>query len=616
MEIIFSFQKLKPKLLMSNEFEENKATNPDFVDGRVKVDVKIIKAEDLQLEGKDSNKLNSFIQVALDSDPKQTYKTNSIKGPNPEWNETFNLKIQDLESAVLLITVNSKEGNLSLTKPQVIGKRIKISFLSFHYGETKQVVKELHNKEDQYLGKLYIEISLHEDPKAKKKESKLCFSVLAVEGHELEEDNYSVQLKMVADDTSNPITNTVRGTDPVWDEELFIKTSKAKNDVLKVVLLKDDKKYIKSVKFPCSDFSIGQQPITFDDDVFNTKNQKVGHLKFIITPLDYETDISNDKKYDLNVNLIDSKGYDEADEPLTCDLQINGKSVATSKGSKNFKWNENFVVPCNNLQKDVFTIKPSKGDGIAIMLNSLELGQLKEINEEVPDLDDHYIHFTLLPAEHSRRTRSRGNKCDELSFDNLSSKYSTSFSSLPSDADIHSISGLKSGEDQQHHHEKIDAAASNEAKPCRYDNVKGSLTSLDGLIDVANGAESQVYVTMDVISHGLNLKKNLSKKSKKVAHGESPSLKFDLPRIKKGNKLVFTIWQQPSGADASKIGVVEIPVYEIPEGTDASLSRDVQKPADNAALDSYSSFGTASFKLTHSIEYLWPSEKNEKKDDN
>lgn len=572
--------------------------NSGFVDGRVKVDVKIIRAENLQVDGKP----NAYVQVSLQSDESQKKKTAAIKNdPNPNWNETLSFLVQDIETETLLINIKNKGLGL---KDADIGKRIKISFLSFHYGETKEVEKELHNK-DQVCGKIYIQISLHEDPKKKaEKESKMCFSVLAVEARDLEEGDYAVQLKMKADDTSNPITAAVHGTNPQWNEELFIKTAKAKTDTLKVILLKDDKKYIQSVKFNTADFSLGQEAVTYDDDVYNLKKQKVGHLKLLITPLDYNTDISKDSKYDLNVNLIDCKGYDNEDEPLTCDLQINGKSFVTSNGSKNFKWNESFVVPCNNLQKDVFTVKPSKGDGIAIMLNSLKLGEVKEFNEEVPDIDDHYIHFTLQPGEHKYRTRSVN--CADFALDELSSVYSTSFSSIPT-ADQKSISDFSAGEEQQHHHQIIQPAKNiDDIKPPRYDNVKGSLKSLTGLAD-PSGSQPSIYVTLDLLSHGKNKKKHFQAKSNECGHNETPQLNFDFQRIKKGNTLVFNVWEN-AGSEPTNIGVIEVPVKDIPEGGDeSSLNYDVKKPENfNGNADS---FGTATLNLSHTVNFAWPAEQ-------
>lgn len=582
---------------MSNTADQSKTG--DFVDGRVQVDVKIIRAEGLV-----GDKLNPYVTVTLGSDESQKKKTNVVKNSNdPVWDETFSFKVQDIETENLYINLKSKGLGL---KDAEIGKRVKISFLSFHYGETKEVEKELHNK-DQIVGKIFFQVSMHEDPKLKaEKESRLCFSVLAVEGRDLEDGDYAVQLKMKADDTSNPITASIHGTNPQWNEELFIKTIAAKKDKLKIVLLKNDKKCIESIKFNTADFSLGQEAVTFDDDVYDVKKQKVGHLKLVITPLDYNTDISKDSKYDLNVNLIDCKGYSPEDEPLTCDLQINGKSFVTSNESKNFKWNESFVVPCNNLQKDVFTVKPSKGDGIAIMLNSLQLGELREFNEEVPDIDDCYIHFTLQPGEHKFRTRSAKANCTDFSFDELSSVYSTSFSSLPT-SEQRSISDFTPGEEHQHHHQDIQPAKTiDEIKPPRYDNVKGSLKSLSGLAD-PSGSQPQIYVTVDVLSHGFNKKKSLSSKSNECGHNETPQLQFDFQRIKKGNTLVFNIWEN-TGSQPNNIGVVRVPVKDIPEGgNESSLDFKVEKP-EKSTLES-DSLGNATFELSHTVDYSWPAQQ-------
>ena len=74
--------------------------NSGFVDGRVKVDVKIIRAENLQVDGKP----NAYVQVSLQSDESQKKKTAAIKNdPNPNWNETLSFLVQDIETETLLI---------------------------------------------------------------------------------------------------------------------------------------------------------------------------------------------------------------------------------------------------------------------------------------------------------------------------------------------------------------------------------------------------------------------------------------------------------------------------------------------------------------------------------
>ncbi|KAK8835260.1 hypothetical protein M9Y10_027870 [Tritrichomonas musculus] len=588
-----------------SQAEGIRSQNSDFVDGKVKVNVKVIKAEDLKCEGKDSNKLCPFVSVKLGSDELQKHKTDVVKNdPNPEWNETFTFKVDDLETELIYVEVKSKDKLKSFP----ISKQLKISFLSFQYGETKEIKKELHYK-DQDVGTLYLEISLQDEPRKKSgglksprkgKGEGLCFRVKAIDASDLEEGDYCVQLKMEVDDTSNPITTVQNGTNPVWNEDLYIKTVDASKDTLKVVLLKNEKKYIKSVKFPTSSFSAGQKDVTFDDDVYNTKNQKVGHLRLSITPLDYNTPISDDSKYDLNVYLIDCDGYAEEDEPLTCELEVNNRTYATSKGSKNFKWNQSLVVPFNNLQKDVFTIKPSKGDNIAIFLKELEMNKTKEYKEEVPGTDDCVIHFTLRPTDHVRARSSYD--CHDFSLgSDLSSHYSTSFTSLSS-SELQSLSSLREEEIQQHKQHKPDEQRDTKVKPCRYDNVIGSLKSLSDLVDI-DDEDGQVYVTMDLISYGLNKKKKTTE-SNKVDNGETPDLKFYLNRIKKGNVLVFNIWKTVSDGEPANIGVVEIPVKDIPDGEN-DVTHDIQKPK-NFAYGKKKSFGQAVFNINHTTDYALP----------
>lgn len=598
---------------MTTHSDEPKANihQGEFVDGKVKVVVKVIKAEELKCEGKEPEKINPYVAVTLGSDNNQKFKTKPIKhNPNPEWNEKFEFTTNNLEDEVIFVDMKSK----GKTKNTPIMKRVKISFVSFQYGETKQVEKELHWK-DEYVGRLYLEISLKgkgrqksdvsKSPKSKSnKDPGLCFKVLAVEAKDVEDGEYCVQLKMASDDTQSPITSTQQGTNPKWNEELYIKTRDASKDTLKVNLLKNGKRICQPPTFDTSIYSVGQTPITFDDDVYNKKKEKVGHLKLKITPLDYNTE-AKESKYDLNVNLIDCDGYSKDDEPVTCDLQINGKSVATSSGSKKLKWNEKHVLPFNNLKKDVFTIKPSKGDAIAIPLKSLELGSKTEYHEEVPDTNDCTLHFTLEPVEHNKsgkvkqRSLNLGQKCD-FSLGDYSSDFSTTFTSLTSSFQ-QSVSDLRSDEDDLHPHHDVEP--DQEEKPCRYDNVKGSLKSLSDLIDVGSSS-SQVYVTLDVLSMG-KAKKAKTKESNKCDPSETPELSFDLQNIKKGNTLVFNIWKTVSGSDDANIGVVEIPVKEIPENKDKKMTRDIKEPKD-FSYGEHDSFGTAVFQLNHTVDFRLP----------
>lgn len=599
---------------MSVQSDEAKAnTQPhEFVDGQVKVVVRVIKAVDLKCEGKEPEKINAYVAVTLGSDESQRYKTKPIKhNPNPEWDEKFEFSSNDLENEVIYVDMKSKGKQKSTT----IMKRVKISFVSFTYGETKEVEKELHWK-DQYVGRLYLEISLKgkgrkkstgdiktKSPK-KTQDPGLCFKVNVVSGKELEDGEYCVQLKMKNDDNSNPVTSSKQGTKPKWNEDLYIKTKDASNDTLQVNLLKNGKKCIDPIEFETGQYSVGQDPINFDGDVYKKKN-KVGHLKLKVTPLDYNTKIDDNAKYDLNVDLIDCDGYSKDDEPITCDLQINGRSIETSKGSKKLKWNERYVLPFNNLKKDVFTIKPSKGDAIAIPLNTMKLGSQSEYTEEVPNTNDCTIHFKLEPVEHGKiKERSLGgNKCT-FSLGDYSSEFSTTFTSLTSSFQ-QSVSELRSDEDNFHPHAEVEP--DQEEKPCRYDNVKGSLKSLSDLVDIG-GSSSQIYVTLDVLSMG-KAKKAKTKKSKKCDPSETPDLSFDLQNIKKGNTLVFNIWRTGDSSDVN-IGVVEIPVKDIPENKDKKLTREIQEPA-NFTYGEQSSFGKASFQLNHTVDYRLPYDNDE-----
>lgn len=467
---------------MTTHSDEPKANirQGDFVDGRVKVIVKVIKAVELKCEGKEPEKINPYVAVTLGSDDTQKFKTKPIKhNPNPEWNEKFEFTTNNLEDEVIFVDMKSK----GKSKNTPIMKRVKISFVSFTYGETKQVEKELHWK-DQYVGRLYLEISLKGKGRTK-------------------------------------------------------------------------------------------------------------------------SDVNKTPKYDLNVNLIDCEGYSKDDEPITCDLQINAKSVATSSGTKKLKWNEKHVLPFYDFKKDVFTIKPSKGDAIAIPLKSLELGSKTEYHEEVPDLNDCTIHFTLEPVEHNKsgkvkqRSLNLGQKCD-FSLGDYSSDFSTTFTSLTSSFQ-QSVSDLRSDEDDLHPHHDVEP--DQEEKPSRYDNVKGSLKSLSDLIDIGSSS-SKVYVTLDVLSMG-RAKKAKTKKSNKCDPSETPELSFDLQNIKKGNTLVFNIWKTVSGSDDANIGVVEIPVKEIPENKDKKMTRDIKEP-NNFSYGEHDSFGTAVFQLNHTVDFRLP----------
>lgn len=595
--------------------EVRNTTNEGFVDGRVKVVVKVIKAEELKCEGKDSSKINPYVAVTLGSDETQKFKTKPIKhDPNPVWNESFVFNVNNLENEVIFVDMKSKGQNKSLP----IMKRVKISFVSFQYGETKEVEKELHWK-DQYHGRLFLEISLKKRDKStgdlkpkspksdkQKQDPGLCFKVRAIDGKDLEDGDYCVQLKMAVDDNSNPITSTQSGTNPQWNEDLYIKTKDASKDSLKINLLKDGKRCGKPITIDPKEYSVGQKPIKVDEDIYDKNKNKVGHVRLEITPLDYNTKIKSDKKYDLNVNLIDCEGYSKSDEPLTCELQINGKTLETSKGSKNFKWNEKSVLPFNNLKKDVFTIKPSKGDAIAIPINTMELGSKSEFHEEVPNMEDCTIHFTLQPVEHNKSGKVKerdlkvGDHCNGLSLGDYSSMFSTSFTSLTSSFN-QSVSDLRSDESGFHAHN--DVKPDKEDKPCRYDNVKGSLKSLSDLVDVGS-SKSKLYVTLDVLSIGRQMKAK-TKKSNKCDPSETPKLTFDLNKIKKGNTLVFKIWKTVSGSDPANIGVVEIPVKDIPENKDKKITRDIQEP-ENFSYGDHDSFGTAVFQLNHTVEYSFP----------
>ncbi|KAK8891659.1 hypothetical protein M9Y10_028879 [Tritrichomonas musculus] len=476
--------------------DQSKPQTSDFVEGRVKVDVKVIKAVDLKIEGKESDKLNPYVAVTLGSDELQKFKTKIIRhDPNPVWNETFTFNVNNLENEVIYVDMKSK-GNQKSTP---IMKRVKISFISFQYGETKEVEKELHWK-DEYVGKLFLQISLR---------------------------------------------------------------NKRKNT--------------------------------------QTKSKEVKPQE------------SPDKKYDLNVKLIDCDGFKPEEEPIKCDLQINQESAATSKKSKNLKWNQNIVVPFDSFKKDVFTIKPSKGDGIAIPLNTLKLNETKEYHEDIPNTDDCTIHFTLQPVEHGKpkeRAVSKGPKCQGLDLGDYSSMFSTSFTSLTSSFQ-QSVSEMRDDEEGFHSHKDLEQDQTE--KPCRYDSVKGSLKSLSDLVDVGSSS-SKLYVTLDVLSLGKQ-KKIKTKKSKKVDPTETPSLSFDLQRIKKGNTLVFNIWKTVSGSDPANIGIVEIPVKDIPENKDKKKTYDIQEPP-HFSYGEHDNFGTAVFQLNHTVEYSLPYETAADNDDN
>lgn len=641
------------------QVRQDSAAQPNFVSGNVKIDINILKA--VGLIGEKGQSIDPYVKVSLRTDPKQKFKTKVIKNSsNPEWNETFFFDVRNLSEEAIFVTLKSK----GKTRNQTLMNRLKISFKSFEYGETKQITKEIHKK-DQLAGTLYLSIhcedeqaaqsrdaNLTEVEKQSKKDKKstssvksqsskhdfksmlkgMCFHVVAVDAAGLTgNDNYSVKIKMKTDDKAGEVITTEKqGPEPVWNEDMFIKTKNAQKDKLCIYLLKNGKPCINTVHLNTNQYTVGQKTIVWEDDVFDTK-KKVGHLKLLIDPLEYDQSDQIIKQftkdaYDLKVHLIDCSGYSQQDEPLTVDFSINNKNHITSSQSQNFEWDEHLIVPFNSFHNDVLTVRPSKGGPIAITLNRMTLNSINEYNEDVPNTDDCYIHFTLQPVEHVRpqspstykkreidvnNTRKDAQDC-KFQLGSYSSLYTTTFSSLPSSFKG-SLSSLRSSEEAEHAHEPSTGDWDYKGpkpvdphrpeKPCRYDNVSGSLTGLAEIVEIGNNEE--VYATLDVISLSREKKKETIKSSV-VDNGEVPALEFNLEKIKKGNTLVLAIWKK-TDHEEFEVGVCKIPIRDIPDkGQETIMDFNLEKPA-SFSKGHFTSFGKAALKLTHSVNYMLPS---------
>lgn len=324
---------------------------------------KILNGKDLVCEGHPADELNTFVRLHI-KDRQQFYKTENKSGPNPEWNETLNVKVYDPEKDELELEVLQQDINTDVE----ICDHCLLSLDQIQVGSGANFEANLDLfKDDQPVG--HVDIQLNLRPKDATENISFNGPVLlriniteasgvTVQEEEDESEDTYLTFLLQGHDESEKIKSIVNKTsdDPAWNQSFSIICNDPEHDIIHIQMVSGDTTIIQDDTINVGEMEPGTRgtlSLAFE------KGESGGHLG-----LDYESiDLNTMSKKPVKLHLKVIQGKDLKELDATTDpfvkASVGDKELTTEiiKDDLDPVWNQEFDFVSTNPVYDNLTLQ-------------------------------------------------------------------------------------------------------------------------------------------------------------------------------------------------------------------------------------------------------------------